>query len=221
MNELPIQVYIVIGAFLVLGLTLAWMGFRRMFNRRLLAGGTNLVIGLLLLAITLAAIGAIANLYTYLKLTSEELVGTIEFQKYANQEYITKLTRADGDIKRYTIFGDECQLDARILKWKGSANLLGFNTLYRLERVSGRYSNTDQAKNSPRSAHSLTEHAGLEIWEIIHRFDDWLPWVDAFYGNAVYVPMQDGAQYMVTVSITGLVARAQNNEARKAIQNWK
>ncbi len=148
-------------------------------------------------------------------------MGSIEFQKYANQEFVAKLTRADGNIKRYTIFGDECQLDARILKWKGSANLLGFDTLYRLERVSGRYAETIQAETARRSVHSLADNAGFEIWEVINRFDDWLPWVDAYYGNAVFVPMEDGANYMVTVSISGLVARPQNNEAKKAIKNWK
>jgi hypothetical protein len=221
MKEIPVQVYIVFAAVLVLGLTLAWMGFRRLFNRRLLAGGSSLIIGLLLLTVAVATVGAMANLYTYLKLTSEQLVGNIEFQKYANQEFIAKLTRADGDIKRYTIFGDECQLDARILKWKGSANLFGFDTLYRLERVSGRYGQTTQDETARRSVHPLAENAGFEIWEVIHRFDDWLPWADAFYGNAVYVPMQDGASYTVTVSTSGLVARPQNIEAKKAIKNWK
>ncbi|MBN1378762.1 MAG: hypothetical protein JXA04_05960 [Gammaproteobacteria bacterium] len=221
MKEIPVQVYIAVAAFLVLGLSLAWMGFRRLFSRRLLSGGTNLVIGLLLLAVTVATVGAVANLYTYLQLTAEQLVGTIEFQKYANQEYIAKLTRADGDIKRYTIFGDECQMDARILKWNGSAHLLGFNTLYRLERISSRYSETAQAETARRSVHPLAEHAGIEIWDIVNRFDNWLPWVDAFYGNAVYVPMQDGARYMISVSISGLIARPQNIEARRAIKDWK
>lgn len=221
MNEIPVQIYIAIGAFLVLGLTLAWMGFRRLFSRKLASGSANLVAGLLLLCITIGAVGALANLYTYLKLTSEQLVGTIEFKKYAEQEFVVTLTRADASVKRFTIFGDECQLDARILKWKGSGNLLGFETLYRLERISGRYASLTQAEKSRRSVHQLAEQAGLELWELINRFDDWLPWVDAVYGNAVYVPMRDGAKYSVTVTISGLAARPQNLEAKKAIKNWR
>ena len=221
MKEIPVQVYIAVGACLALGLALAWMGLRRLFNRRPLIGGANLVIGLVLLCLTVAAVGIVANLYTYFALTSEQLVGTIEFQKYSNQEYIAKLTHADGSIKRYTIFGDECQIDARILKWKGHAHLVGFDTLYRLDRISGRYRDTTQAENNKRSVHPLSETAGIEIWDVVNKFNDWLPWVDAYYGNAVYVPMQDGARYVISVSITGLVARPQNNEAQRALKNWK
>lgn len=221
MNEIPVQVYIGLCTVFVLGLAFTWMGFRRLFSRRLLTGGANLITGLLLMVILAATIGAAANLYTYLRLTAEQLVGDIEFQKYADQEFIAKLTHADGKILRYTIFGDECQLDARILKWRGSANLFGFDTLYRLERISGRYSKIIEDETARRSVHSLAENAGFEIWEVINRFDDWLPWVDAYYGNAVYVPMQDGANYRVTVSTSGLVARPQNFEAQKAIKTWK
>ncbi len=122
-----------LGAILALGFALAWMGLRRLLNRRLLVGGSNLIVGLLLVSISIAVAGIIANFYTYLQLTAEQMVGTVDFQKYADQEYIAKLTRSDGDIKRYSVFGDECQLDARILKWKGGGSLLGFETLYNLK----------------------------------------------------------------------------------------
>ncbi len=221
MHDAPFQVFVVVGAILVLGLALAWMGLRRLLSRRLLAGSTNFFAGLFLLLIAFTIAGIISNFYTYVQLTTEQLVGTIDFQKYGDQEYIAQLTQADGDAKRYTVFGDECQLDARILKWKGSGNLLGFETLYRLERLSGRYSETLQAETSRRSIHTLSEQAGLDIWSIINRFDSWLPWVDAIYGNAVYVPMQSGANYRVTVTGSGLAARPQNLEAKQAIKAWK
>ena len=37
-----------------------------------------------------------------------------------------------------------------------------------------------------------------------------MPWADALYGSAVYVPMSDGARYQVVVSQSGLVARPLN-----------
>lgn len=221
MNDIPIQVVIAIGACLTLGLALAWMGLRRLFRRRLMAGGSSLLTGLLLLCLTFAIVAAVGNLYTYVQLTAEQRVGTIDFQQYAEQEFIARLTRDNGDIKRYTVFGDECQLDARILKWKGSGTLLGFKTLYRLERLSGRYQELEQAENAKRSVHILAESAGLEVWQIVNRFNDWLPWIDAFYGNAVYVPMQSGASYSISVTSSGLVARPRNAEAKNAIKNWQ
>ena len=48
----------------------------------------------------------------------------------------------------------------------------------------------------------------------------WIPWVDAFYGSATYMPMVHGASYSVFVSLTGLLARPNNDIALKAASEW-
>jgi hypothetical protein len=40
------------------------------------------------------------------------------------------------------------------------------------------------------------------------------------YGSATYLPMADGADYEVTVSQSGLVARPLNDAARLAVGAW-
>ena len=69
--------------------------------------------------------------------------------------------------------------------------------------------------------HTLSEHAGIELWDLVSRFNSWLPWIDAVYGNAVYVPMAQNAKFAISVSNSGLVARPTNRAAEKAVKNWK
>jgi hypothetical protein len=48
-----------------------------------------------------------------------------------------------------------------------------------------------------------------------------VPFADALYGSAVYVPMAEGAEYAVTVSQSGLVVRPANDAARKSVGGWR
>lgn len=221
MTSLPNQVYLVVGVLLLLGLILVWLGFRQLFRRRLVSGGSGLLAGALLIVAGVAVVGVVANIYTYKQLTAEQFVGTLSFERYAPQEYVARLVLRDGGEREFTVYGDECQLDARILKWKGYGNLIGLDTLYRLERLGGRYGDEDQETDSPRSVHSLAEQAGLDLWALINRFERWLPWADAVYGNAVYVPMIHDGRYRISMSRSGLVARADNNTAERAINQWQ
>jgi hypothetical protein len=47
-----------------------------------------------------------------------------------------------------------------------------------------------------------------------------LPWLDALYGSATFLPMADGALYEIKVSQSGLVARPLNQAAREAVGSW-
>jgi hypothetical protein len=117
--------------------------------------------------------------------------------------------------------GDEWQIDARVLKWRGIAVLIGFDTLYRLDRLSGRYRNIVQEITGQRTVYSLSEEQGLDLWLIARRYALWIPWVDALYGSATYMPMVDGASYTISVSSTGLLARPSNDIASKAVGEWR
>jgi len=47
-------------------------------------------------------------------------------------------TTGGGKTLRFVVRGDERQIDARVLKWRGVATLLGLDCHCRLERPSGR-----------------------------------------------------------------------------------
>jgi hypothetical protein len=60
----------------------------------------------------------------------------------------------------------------------------------------------------------------VDLWTLAHDYRSWVPWVDALYGSATYLPMADGALYQVNVSQSGLIARPLNQAAREAVGSW-
>jgi hypothetical protein len=203
------------------GLLLLVLACQRLFRARLLAALGSGVTGALLLAVAALLFVVSLNLHTYARLTFERPVAEIVFQQRGPQSYNATLTQMpDGEIQMFVLAGDEWQLDARILKWKGWANLFGLDAQYRLERISGRYRNIDQELTAQRTVYALSENPGLDLWQITLNRPNRLPFVDAVYGNAAYMPMSDGARYEVAITQAGLIARPVNNAAHHAAGSW-
>ena len=211
---------IAITAVAVVGLILAILGCRRLWARGLVVGTLEALTGLLLLALAALAAAVGLNLRTYDRLTHEIPVATVSFQPLGEQAFSAVLAQAAGRTFVFDTYGDEWQLDARILKWRGIATVLGFDTIYRLDRFAGRYRDAAQERTGRRSVHSLNDEPGLDVWAWTRAYPRWLPWVDAVYGSATYMPMVAGATYRVTASPTGLLARPVNAAARKALRQW-
>jgi hypothetical protein len=126
----------------------------------------------------------------------------------------------EGDIQVFMLNGDDWQVDARVLKWKGWANLLGLDAQYRLERIAGRYRDIEQERRGDRTVYGLSQNPGLDLWEMSIRHRRWLPFVDAIYGSATYLPMAETARYEIRMTQTGLIARPLNPAAQSAAGNW-
>jgi hypothetical protein len=151
----------------------------------------------------------------------EAPVAELVFEQLAPQRYRVTITSVPtGEMQTLMLTGDEWQLDARVLKWKGWANMLGLDAEYRLERLSGRYRNVDQERNDTRTVYELSDNPGIDIWALRQQYPRWLPFVDAVYGSATYMPMADGARYQVSITQTGLIARAVNEKTRAAVGRW-
>ncbi len=212
---------ILVAVIAVLGLILFVLGLRRLWRRKLFTGSVQGLTGLLLLTAAALA-GAIAlNLYTYQRLTYETPVAEVRFQSLSPSRFRASLTPTNKNVLVFELYGDAWQLDARVLKWHGMALLLGLDPMYRLDRLSGRYSDVAQERTGPRTVYDLSEDPGLDIWTVVRLYEGWIPWVDAIYGSATYMPMADGARYTVTMTASGLMARATNEIAQKALQDWR
>jgi hypothetical protein len=162
-----------------------------------------------------------ANLFTYARLTHEQEAARVTTRQLAERQFAVSVQAANRPARDYHLRGDEWQIDARVLKWRAIGNLLGFDTVYRLERLSGRYGDIASERNAPRTVYELAEDPGLDFWTVARRYQRYLPFADALYGSAAYVPMAEGAEYRVTVSASGLVVRPANDAARKALGGWK
>jgi len=205
----------------LLALLLLLNGGRHLRRRRYARGSVHGLGGLVVGFAAAIALLIGINLLTYARFNAEEPVGEIGFVGVGPQRYDVTLARPDGHTVDAELTGDEWEVDARIIKWKGLGTLLGLPPLYRLERLSGRYQSIAQARRERESVVALSRPRGLSLWDIAHRQARWLPLVDASYGTATYLPMADGAQYEISLSPTGLLARPANAAARKAVAGWE
>ena len=194
---------------------------RRLRRLQLARGTLFFLSGAFVLALFAGAVLLAMNLYTYARLTHEQEAARVSIRQLGRQHYAVSVAAKDAAPRHYELRGDEWQIDARVLKWRPIGNLLGFDTVYRLERLSGRYGDIAAERTAPRTIHALSEEKGLDFWTVLRRYHDYVPLADALYGSATYVPMAEGAEYRVTVSQSGLVVRPGNDAARKAVGGWR
>jgi hypothetical protein len=193
---------------------------RNIRGRRIVGGLLSGVAALTLLLAAAAALVLATNLRTYQRLSAEQPAGELQFTRIGLHQFNGMLIQPSGERADFALRGDEWQLDARLLKWTAFANLVGFDAAYRLDRISGRYANIDDERTQPRTVYPVNHDDRVDSWELLHRYQDWIPWVDALYGSATYLPMADGARYEIRVSQSGLVARPLNPQARAAVGGW-
>ena len=208
-----------IGVLLAVPLELA--AIRRLRRLRLVRGTLFLTSGAVVMLLVALAGLVVANLFTYARLTHEQEAARVISRQLGDRHYALSVQARAAAPRHFELRGDEWQIDARLLKWRPMGNLLGLDTLYRLERLSGRYGDVAAERAAPRTVHELSEEAGLDLWALARRYQKYVPLADAMYGSAAYVPMADNAEYVVTVSASGLVVRPANDAARKAVGGWK
>lgn len=158
--------------------------------------------------------------YGYGRLTSEKVVSTIEFRQTGADEYEARLMITGERDRLYRLRGNEWQMDARLVNWKPPATILGLDPIYRLERLSGRFSDIERERAEQRTVHALAEESLLDIWTVARQFPLLAPGVDAYYGSATYVPMAAGARFEVSLSRDAVIARPVNDAARQAVRGW-
>jgi hypothetical protein len=177
--------------------------------RRHLSAGHRLAWMLVFLLLALLGAGAGSALLGWHRLTAEAPVATLESYALAPGRFAVTVILPDGSRREAELAGDEWQLDARVIKWTPRAVMLGAPPLYQLDRIGGRYRDIERARSAPPSVAALAPPRVLpDLWQLKRRFPAWLPWVDADYGSAAYLPLVDGGRYVVTLAAGGgLVAR--------------
>lgn len=171
---------------------------------------------LLLIAALIALLGV--SVLGYARLLQDVEVATLSVRQVDVQHYRVDLS-SDNLARSFELYGDEWQLDARVLRWKLPAALAGAPPLYRLERLSGRYGDPKQELEARRSIHPLAQHAFPDLWTLRRQFPRALNFVDADYGSAAYLPLLDGASYHVSLSPRGgLVAQPADEATRELLR---
>ena len=208
------------GLFLLLAVFFLARSVRSVRRGQIIRAGGAGISCVASVAITIAAGVLLYSYISYDRLTSEQRVSKIEFRRTGPSEYEARVVTI-GEIDRlYTLRGDEWQMDARVVSWTPPATILGLDPIYRLERLSGRYTDIQREREEERTVYSLTEEQPIDVWDIARRFPLLTPGVDAYYGTATYVPMADGARFEVNMTRDALIARPANEAAREALGHW-
>jgi hypothetical protein len=208
-------IFVVIAAFLAV-----WAA-KLLFKHNWFFGWLRGMAGIaLILGVVVLAFMAL-DIYSYRQLQSEQNIATISFRSLGPQQYSAVFADASGKQQVFELYGDQWQLDSRIIKWDGLLSRMGMKTGYRLDRISGRYLLLDDERTKERRVYTISQStAGVDVWNWLKDFEiDSV--VDARYGNSTFLPMVDGGQYQISVSTTGLLARPLNEPARIAVNQWR
>jgi hypothetical protein len=180
-------------------------------KKKFLGAARDFVFVLLMLVLSLL-FGVISfSIEGYKALTREELAATVLIQPVTQQSFSVKIIFPDADSSEYDIDGDEFYIDAHILKWKSIANLFGLHTFYELDRVSGRYTDLEDEKLKSRTVYSLAKDRTIDIFKLRLDYPFLSFLVDAQYGSATFINVNEHKKLNVFVSTTGLLIRDAEN----------
>ena len=215
----------------VVGLMLGFAGLSRLFKANVMGGGVRVLTSVGFLGV--AGISALAglNLQTYKRLTHEQLAANVYFTQVDNQAntYVARITYPDGETKNYTLTGDQFQIGAQVIKFKPLANMLGFDTVYRLEYANGQFEERfvyDKVTKATIEGVKLSDDPGLDVAAYVksngkryglEAIGGVAGQEDARYGSAVYIPMSNGLEYEIKVTQDALIARPVNEAAARAV----
>lgn len=217
----------------VIGVGLVATGAAALFRGRIVSGVLSAIGGGGLMAAGAVTVLTGLNIQTYARLTHERPVAVLDLKRLGPQHFEVTLSQAEDETGAetrstvYPVHGDEWRIEAQVLRWKPWAHVLGLDSQYRLDRLSGRYQSAQQELTAARSVHVLSgeDRADgfierlpwrISAWDAARRWRRHVDAVDTLYGSAAYMPMADGARYEVWITQSGLIARPANAPARDA-----
>ncbi|MHB8534121.1 MAG: cytochrome c oxidase subunit II [Sulfuricaulis sp.] len=193
--------------FAVAGVALLMASWAALRRRRPVRISARIMLALVFFAAGTAC-GAIAlGVKGYRALTHEEVAAVVRIEPLGALRFQAQFRFPDASVATYTLAGDELYVDAHILKWRPWVNVLGLNTVYELDRVSGRYHDLEQEQRQPRTVLSLAPERKVDLFGLRQRYALLSPLLDAEYGSATFTAADNPAQYEIRVSATGLLIR--------------
>lgn len=211
-------ILIILSALLVI--VVSWRLVQQFKKKKILSGLWWSAQSMVLLLLFIGLLLVFSNLHTYQRLTYEQQIAEVYLRELKPLQFQVSISYSDADDDQYyyVLEGDQWQLDARILKWKSWANLIGLDSFYQFERLSGRYSDINLARQKSPSLHDLSgKSMGLDIWKLKRLLKEKLFLVDTLFGQGVFMPMQDGAHFDVVLTQSGLIVRPLNEAARSSV----
>lgn len=204
----------------LLAVLAVFIAARILFSSHWFLGWLRGTCGLAFLALA-GLIGLVAyDLYSYAPLPEDKPLVTLSFKGDGSRYRVSVL---EGNHERsVTLEGDLWQLDARLLRWKGLAALIGLDPGYRLEKLSGRFLSIEQQSLAQHAAVTLAQSPyGVDLWRWLRLGQHDLFMFDPQAQRVTYLPMADEAVFTISMTPTGLLAQPMNQAAKQALQDWQ
>ena len=208
LRTMSTMMLVLVAGAVACGLVCLLLALQAFHRRRVLGGFTTMLAGLVLVLAAAIVVLVSAGIKGYQALTREQLAATVYVTPLGNQQFQARVERPGVRDTLFAIAGDELYMDARIIKWKPFANLLGMHTAYRLDRVAGRYQDIQDETTKVRTLYSLA--GPMKPWDVFAlraRYAFLAPLVDARYGSATFVPVRERSVLRVMVTTSGLMVR--------------
>jgi hypothetical protein len=128
----------------LVGILMLVGGIGRVFKAKFVSGMFRVLFGGLTLA-GAAIIGLVGlNLQTYVQLSKERVAGKVTLKKVSDFNYIATIDLADNGVfrnkpKDYQVTGELVNVGGPIVKFKPWANVVGMDSIFRVETVGGSY----------------------------------------------------------------------------------
>src|SRR5216110_3611731 len=196
--------FAIVAILLFYGAGAAWRRRNRVSALITLLGGA------LLLTVSTLCAAITVGIRGYRAFTAEALAATIKTDPIGPHHFRATVTLPDSSLHMFDLAGDAVYIDAHVLKWRPIGTLLGLETVYELDRISGRYQALTDEQQLERTVYSLAQKKPFDAFDLARSYWILRPFVDAEYGSATFIgaTARGGATYEVRVSTSGLLVRS-------------
>jgi len=171
------------------------------------------------LLIIIAVIGI--DLSSYNRLTEQQTILQVSMSELEDGLFQVSIEQ-NQQKKSFLMKGDQWQIDFRLIRLQPLFYLLLPENLYQLTRLSNRYESDEDQLQAKRYVYSLKDNNNAtDLWHLFKDNIEYIPFIQAMYGSAVFMPLLDGASYKVNIGFSGLVVIANNDKATRAIYQWQ
>ncbi|MBI3088569.1 MAG: hypothetical protein HYY91_06795 [Candidatus Omnitrophica bacterium] len=115
----------------------------------------------------------------------------------------------------FELRGDQWSVSGGMVTWHPWLTALGLPSYHRLTRVSGRFSRAAQERLVAPTAFEV-DGEGDWLWAWWYRLDPYLPFVEAAYGSAAFLPVDPDVIATVSVTPSGYLIERVRLDPRRA-----
>lgn len=202
----------------LVGLVLCFAGLGKLLKLKAIGGLIRLVFGLTILGIASFATLSGLNLLTYKAFAFDQPVAEIQFASTNSPDtFIASLTYPDGQTEQFELRGDEWNLNARIVTFRSFSSQTGYDKVYRLERLYGRFRAVDRSGET--NGVKLSTDPGFAFFDYAIANGGRFGVQDEMYGSAVYNQLTDGLSFNVTMAQSGLIVRPSSDASEQNLND--